>query len=222
MGVVNLDKALRMLIHELNADPASAFVNTVTEDGKQGDAALKECLLLADADVCGLYLDNPLSSYGEPFLALSAELDHGDAVPAHGGALRDIVFVKIAAADTEFVKSTPADSVEEIRRWRRNLNNVYSDVAHDAANSPLGARHKLEGGHVYFTGSKAKIKLPQFSIDRATPACKADERHSGLVVSRAINYAHKEGYASDWLFAKHEGLFSAGAALILSEGKRSG
>jgi hypothetical protein len=218
VGQVNYDNALMLLIGELNAGGAAAWVNVVA-DKKQSDGMLKECLLLGDNDVVGCYLDNPFSVYGEPFLFLSDELDSGDAIPAHTGALRDLVFVKIAPEDADFVRSTRAHSRDSIRRWRRNLNNTYGPVAHDALNSPLGARHWMGDGFIEFTGTKAKIKLPQFTIDRQTPKCQADARHTGLVVSRGIFYAHKEGYVSDWLFDKHNANYTAGAALILAEGR---
>lgn len=220
MPQVDYTEGLKLLVGELNAGGSDAWTTAVA-DKKQSGGMLKECLLLGDADAVGLYLDNPLSDYGEPFLVLSDELDHGVAVPAHTGVVREIVFVKVGADDS-FVRSTRAPSRQQIERWRRNHNQIYGAASHDTSGSPLGGFHRLEDGFVYFTGSKAKLKLPQFEIDRATPKCQADARHTSYVVARAVMHAHKEGYVSDWLFAEKSKMWDEFKVLILGEADAGG
>lgn len=201
MGQVNYNAALELLIAELNAGGASAWTTSVS-DPKTSSGMLGECLVVGDSDVVAAYLDNTNNSFRTPFEQASADLNHGDKLPAHAG-VPGRVEIKINSADSVYVPSEPAPSTRKILDWRRNLNGIYGTLAHNAANSPLGGRHRLEDGHLYFTGAFARVWLPQFSIDRVTPKCQADESHTGIVVSRAVVYAHKEGYASDWLFAKH-------------------
>jgi hypothetical protein len=219
LGVVVTNTALIMLIGVINAD-RTASGTVLLDDGKQTLVALKQCVRLAAADVVGLYLRNDKSPYREPLLAESAEIVHGAAFVCQGQP-GDKVFVQVAAAG-DFVRSTRAPSREEIVRWRRNVGSVYSDVAHNVANSPLSPFHWVENKRLYYTGNSAKIWLPAFTYDPTSDALKADEVHTGLVVSRSVFYAHKEGYASDWLFAKHDADYQAEAKLVLTEGRDDG
>lgn len=214
MAQVDYTLASTMLIAIMTADKGSTFALSVT-DKKQSLGMIKEAILEGDADVVSAYLDNIYCPDREDFLALSADLQSGDELPdwvgkpdfmgapnqesRHG----DRVEVKINSADSIYVPSTRAPSVEQILKWRRNLNNIYGTTAHDALNSPLGGRHYIKNKRIYFTGHRAKIWLPQFSIDRATPKCQANARHTSLVVSRGVIKAHKEGYVSDGLFTRH-------------------
>lgn len=214
MGVVDFQLAEILLIGIINADKDNSFTIPATLDKKQGEGFLEEWVLLGDADVVRAYLDTISNSHRGGFLQDSDELDYGQHIGDHVG-VPGKVEIKIAA-DGDFEESTEAHSKDQIKRWRTNPNNVYGEKAHNVAGSLIGARHRLEDNFIFFTGSKAKVKLPQFVISHSPAACQASEEHTMLVVSRAVIYAHKEGYVSDWLFREHLAMSEKGLAEIRS------
>lgn len=212
MGVVNYTEVTKMVIGIINADSASGFATTVT-DAKRSTGEIKEAILEADADVVLAYLDNLRHPYRAQFTDVSTDLAHGDEIPVHIGKHGKVV-IKINSADSFYEPGVLAPSVEMIRQLRVNRNNRYGTLAHNALLSPIGGRYRIEDNKLYFTGSAAKIVVPTFAIDRATPACQAHEAHTSLVVSGAVAKLYKEGVVTVELHELHRRIASEGLAQI--------
>lgn len=212
MAVVSYNEANAMLIAIINADAQRRFLSGTIDSKKASPSQIKEALLLSDSQVVMADIDNP---YHYRNLVASNELDHGAEIP---GAVPRVVIVmiKVAAADTEFVPGIRGKwGWDQIERWRRNHNAVYGPYAHDAANSPLGAKICLKGNRLGFTGTKAVVmRAPAFVIDRATPACQADQSQTPIVVSGGVFYLHQEGMVSDMLFQEHAKIWQSGIASL--------
>lgn len=208
MGVVSYAQVNKMLIAIVNLDAARAFAVDTFSSKKASAGQVREAIVVADSQVVLADIDNP---YHYRNLVASADLNHGDSIP--GGVTRPVVIlVKVAAADAIYKPGIRGPwGADQIERWRRNHNNIYGPYAHDVANSPLGAKVALKGNKIFFTGSKARtMRAPEFVIDRATPACQADESQTMLVLSGSVFLLYQEGFVSDLLFKAHEEVWLKG------------
>lgn len=208
MADVSYDKVNAMTIAAVNLDSQRRFLPGTIDSGMASVDQVKEAILLADSQVVLADVDNP---YHYRDLQASADLDHGDSIP--GGVMRPCtILVKIAPADAIYIAGVRgAWGTDQIERWRRNHNNIYGPLAHNVANSPLGAKIALKGNKLFFTGSKARImRAPEFVIQRDPPACQSDEAYTQLVFSGSVFNLYQEGFVSDALFGRHQTVWEKG------------
>lgn len=208
MGDVSYDKVNAMTIAAVNLDSQRGFLPGTIDSGMASVDQIKEAVLLADSQVVLADVDNP---YHFRDLQASADLDHGDSIP--GGVMRPCTFlIKVATADAVYIPAVRGNwGTDQIERWRRNHNNIYGALAHNAANSPLGGKLALKGNKAFFTGSKLRLmRAPEFVIQRAPPACQADEIYTQLVFSGSVFNLYQEGFVSDSLFLQHKSVWEKG------------
>lgn len=211
MQVAQFNIVVPQVIGRINADSTQSFTIAVDSD-LQSVNKVKEAVWEADADVVLADIDNPFHTHG---IAPSADLQHGASL-AGVVSKPGKVEIKIAALDSVYEGAIKAP-LDAIRRWRRNLNGMYGPIAHDAANSPLGARYCIELGSLYFTGTVARVyRANDFTIDRTTPALQSNEIYSPLIVSGAISKLFMEGMISDVMFKTETDLFQKGLDRIRS------
>lgn len=85
------------------------------------------------------------------------------------------------AADA-FEASDDSKTVEEIEDYRRNPQNIYSSVAHNAADgagnpSPISRFARIRNKKIYFTGYECKVPVTTFTradVDTKIPADMED------------------------------------------------
>ena len=92
---------------------------------------------------------------------------------------------------------------DRIEAYRRNTNNVYGSVAHNAASgataSSLAGFYDIVNGIFYFTGFSATMKLAIFT--RADVIAKLGDVTEPTIIKLACGMSAKDGDTSDGLFA---------------------
>lgn len=140
------------------------------------------------------------SPFKEPFIEV-VDLDHGEPVPTHYGdtSVPEIVPFSGATFTLRGIRSTP----DRIDSYRRNRNNIYSPVAHNASDggqaSPIAGRYDIANGIFYFTGFSATMMVGSF--ERADVFAKIPDALELTIVKLALGYSAKEGDTSDGLFS---------------------
>lgn len=139
------------------------------------------------------------SPFKEPFIEV-VDLDHGEPVPFHYGdtSIPEIIPFSGAGFSLQGVRVTPA----KIDSYRRNRNNIYSPVAHNASDggqaSPIAGLYDIANGIFYFTGYQATMMVGLFERDNVFG--KIPDALEPVIVKLALGMSAKEGDTSDGLF----------------------
>jgi hypothetical protein len=144
-------------------------------------------------------------------------LTHGAALPAHYGpiAVPDITPYSGAA----YTIKGKVKSVEEIISYRNNINNRYSETAHNIAgsgnHSKLAGFYAIDNDMIFFTGFSATALVTNFD---ETDAPLLPDSYHPLGIALAIANLKKDGDLSD-IFSYYEQQGMAGLALIRGQKK---
>lgn len=129
---------------------------------------IRDLIVAKDAALvaaCCARADGP---YRPHYTAFSEELEYDvdglpPELPERYGPLGMVMVQPSDGADWE--EAEEADSVEQIRQWRKNPGGVFGALAHDDEDSPLAGFFKQAGARIPFTGHKLKVEVATFDVD---------------------------------------------------------
>lgn len=153
---------------------------------------VRDTILSIDAMVCLAILETLGHPYRSQFTSFSAVLNHMDEIPAHVGVTGMPRF-KIVLGDLVWVDGVEVRSIDQIKLWRENYNNIFQSMAHDAVGSKIGGRYAIKGQQVFFTGAQMSVEIPTFTQDRATFLCQSPENYESTVVAGTVASLLKDG-----------------------------
>jgi hypothetical protein len=81
--------------------------------------------------------------------------------------------------------------VQQIEAYRANPSNLYSTLAHDAENSPLGGYYAITNQRLHFTGYKARGYFPV--INQSTVHTIIPDEYESTWVALSVGKTVKEG-----------------------------
>ncbi len=154
----------------------------------QSATEFDDTILQIDAQIILARVSNPGDPYAGQFIGASANIAHGGIVPAHIGA--------IAKITVDGTPSRQTASLAELIEVRSNPN-LYPSAA---------ARHFMEGGCLYITGTIGVVYYPTYT---KTTACQAPDVDELAEVMGAIGALPKDGAITPELFTNSWNYYTA-------------
>ena len=99
--------------------------------------------------------------------------------------------IQIKPTSTGSFQTGVSRDVQQIEAFRANPGNLYSAIAHDAADSPLGGYYAIHNGRFYFTGHAAQGFFPV--IAASTVNNLIPDEYESTWVCLAVGLTVKEG-----------------------------
>lgn len=193
MAITRVDLATvrGRLIAALNSAPAATWATTIsaTDDARRNTTELTNIILAADARVCEARASCVGDGYRSLFLSLSASIAHAGVIPDHLGPIEQVTIQLVAAGSYVAGKFDVQLTLDDIERWRANVDARYG-ANHNAANSVLGGYHLRRGSQLFYTGNDAKVQIATLT---RSAACQAPETDEDMVTGLALGAAFKEG-----------------------------
>lgn len=173
---------------------------TAVGDKSRSQAEIAETCLEAALVTARYACESDSSPFRTAFIS-NVAVTHGSPIPFHYGDSSVPIITPYAGAS--FTLKGVRKAYDRIEAYRRNDNNIYSDIAHDASDSGLASDlagfYDIVNGIFYFTGYSATMPIATFT--RSDVFSKLDEGIEPVIVKVALSMSKKDGDSSDGIFA---------------------
>ena len=172
----------------LNANDAGTFSETISARNKTRNAdAIEAACIEAAMRVMQTVCEPVGSEYRKDFLQ-TVPVNYKDTMPVRVGKPSMVEIEPYAGGAW---READQKDYRKIEAWRRNPNNIYDNIAHNAAGSSLAGFYDIWNDIIYFTGNACRVTVAVVSRDDVTT--KIPDVWENTVIKLAVAFCMKAG-----------------------------